>query len=142
MKKIISILVLTLALALGAQAKAYKVSSPSGQIKVTVNAGHYLSWEVEAFGEQVLEDSRISLSLSDGRVLGESKANPKASRRSNDQTLTDLVPTKHRLIRDHYNELRLRYGRDYSVVFRVYDNGVAYRFETAFPEDIEVKAEL
>lgn len=142
MKKIISILVLTLALALGAQAKAYKVSSPSGQIKVTVNAGHYLSWEVEAFGERVLEDSRISLSLSDGRVLGESKANPKASRRSNDQTLTDLVPTKHRLIRDHYNELRLRYGRDYSVVFRVYDNGVAYRFETAFPEDIEVKAEL
>lgn len=140
--KIISVLTLILALGFTAQARSYKVSSPSGQIKLTVSAGHYLSFQVEAFGEQVLEDSRISLSLADGRVLGEANFNPRASRRSADETLTNLVPTKHRLIRDHYNELRLRYGKDYSVLFRVYDDGIAYRFETNFPEDVEVKDEL
>ena len=134
MKRIVSILLLTLALAVGVQAKAYKLSSPSGQIKLTVNAGHYLSWSLEAFGEKVLEDSR--------RVLGVAKFNPRASRRSADDTLMNLLPTKHRVIGGRYNELRLRYGKYYSVLFRVYDNGVAYRFESAFPEDIEVREEV
>ena len=39
-------------------------------------------------------------------------------------------------IHEQYNELYLQYKAGYSVVFCVYNSGVAYRFETAFKEPI------
>ena len=36
-------------------------------------------------------------------------------------------------LRDHYNALRLDFDANYAIVFRAYDEGVAYRFETTLP---------
>jgi len=54
--------------------------------------------------------------------------------RSNDQMVEPVVRQKFAKVRDHYNELRLTLDGGYAVTFRAYDEGVAYRFETALPE--------
>ena len=41
-------------------------------------------------------------------------------------------------LRENYNELRLEMEGNYAVVFRAYNEGTAYRFETSLPQD-EVK---
>ncbi len=142
MKKTVSLIFALLAVVFTAQARDFSLSSPSGDIKAKVSVSSRIYWSVEYKGEQILEDSQISMTLADGTVLGEGYLRPKAFRHGENNVLTDLVPTKNRQIADKYNELRLRFGKDWSVVFRAYDNGVAYRFETFFDGRVEIKDEV
>ncbi len=142
MKKTVSLIFALLAVVFTARARDFSLSSPSGDIKAKVSVSSRIYWSVEYKGEQILEDSQISMTLADGTVLGEGYLRPKAFRHGENNVLTDLVPTKNRQITDKYNELRLRFGKDWSVVFRAYDNGVAYRFETFFDGRVEIKDEV
>ncbi len=142
MKKTVSLIFALLAVVFTARARDFSLSSPSGDIKAKVSVSSRIYWSVEYKGEQILEDSQISMTLADGTVLGEVYLRPKAFRHGENNVLTDLVPTKNRQIADKYNELRLRFGKDWSVVFRAYDNGVAYRFETFFDGRVEIKDEV
>ncbi len=142
MKKTVSLIFALLAVIFTARARDFSLSSPSGDIKAKVSVSSRIYWSVEYKGEQILEDSQISMTLADGTVLGEGYLRPKAFRHGENNVLTDLVPTKNRQIADKYNELRLRFGKDWSVVFRAYDNGVAYRFETFFDGRVEIKDEV
>lgn len=142
MKKLVSFICALMAVAFTAQAKDFRLSSPSGEIKVKVNVGSGIFWSAEYKGEQILSESQISMTLSDGTVLGEGYLRPKAFKHSENNVLTDLVPTKNRQIEDRFNELKLRFGKDWALVFRAYDNGLAYRFETYFDGRIEIASEL
>ncbi len=142
MKKLISFIFVLMAVAFTAQARDFRLSSPSGDIKVKVSVGSRIFWSAEYKGEQILSDSQISMTLSDGTILGEGYLRPKAFKHSENNVLTDLVPTKNRQIEDRYNELKLRFGKDWALVFRAYDNGLAYRFETYFDGRIEIASEV
>ena len=48
------------------------------------------------------------------------------------------VPQKFALLHEQYNQLRLEFKDGYAVFFRLYNDGMAYRFETSFPQN-EVK---
>ena len=124
MKKIV-LLMAALAAAFVAQAKEYVVKSPDGLITVTVNSGEHVSYSIERDGIKLLAPSRISMMLVGGYVYG-GKSNFKVTRKTVDQT----VPArnfKRTSVRDHYNEMTLSTDT-YSIVFRAYDDGVAYRF--------------
>src|SRR5205814_1556395 len=65
-----------------------------------------------------------------------------AKQTSNDQVVEPVVRQKFAKIRDHYNELRLALEGGYSVVFRAYNEGFAYRFETTLHEkDVKIYGE-
>jgi alpha-glucosidase len=51
------------------------------------------------------------------------------------------VPEKRRVVPDRYNEAEIRFRQPYRLVFRVYDDGVAYRLLTGFPDSITVLSE-
>lgn len=142
MKKLVSFIFALMAVTFTAQAKDFRLSSPSGDIKVKVSVGSRIFWSAEYKGEQILSDSQISMALSDGTILGEGYLRPKAFKHSENNVLTDLVPTKNRQIEDKYNELKLRFGKDWALVFRAYDNGLAYRFETYFDGRVEIASEV
>ena len=57
----------------------------------------------------------------------------KVSRRSND-TQVNSPFYRSSQVRDYYNEITLRFKGDYSVVFRAYNDGIAYRFENHSPK--------
>ena len=124
MKKTL-LLMATLLVAFGAQAKDYVLKSPDGKIVVTVFEGNHVSYSVEREGIRLLAPSQISMTLVGGYMYG-GKDSFKASRKSVDQ----MIPArnfKRAQVRDHYNELTLSTGT-YDLVFRAYDDGVAYRF--------------
>src|SRR6185503_9685623 len=50
------------------------------------------------------------------------------------------VPQKSSRIRENYNELRIEFEGDYTIVFRAFNEGVAYRLETSLPAT-EVKVD-
>ena len=124
MKKIV-LLMAALAVAFGAKAKDYVLKSPDGKIVVTVTQGENVAYSIERDGIKLLAPSQISMSLVGGYRYG-GKESFKATRKTVDQTIP-AQNFKRAKVRDHYNEMTLSTGT-YDLVFRAYDDGVAYRF--------------
>lgn len=120
----------------------YTVTSPDKQITIRVETGKKLTWSVSRAGETIVEPSAIGLDIEGAKMQpGVNPKVKKASRRSVDEILHPEVPTKFSDVRDHYNELTLKMAGDYSVQFRAYDNGAAYRFVTSRPDKMTVNDE-
>lgn len=107
-------------------AKEYTLSSPDGHLRLTVDTGKRLTWSLMHDSTKVIVPSPISLSLSDGKVLGASPRVKKVSTRKVDTSFATPFYKKSE-VKDVYNELTLRLSDGLSVIFRAYDDGAAYR---------------
>ena len=110
----------------------YHLSSPDGVIVVDVRLGERIRYDVTVNESPVLKDSTLSLKI-DATTLGLTPRLKTATPRTHDGVLKPVVRQKAAELRDHYNELRLELDGGYAVVFRAYNEGVAYRWETALP---------
>lgn len=136
-----TLLISALALAIGASAFAapsYVLKSPDKTIKVTVAAGPELTYSVAIDGKTILKPSPLSMTLSDGTVFG-SGTPSRVVRSKTDRVLKAQAYRKAEVL-ERYNQMELVY-KGCKVVFRAFDNGVAYRFESRLRKDIEVKSE-
>jgi alpha-glucosidase len=122
-----------LVLAMPANAQAsYDLRSPDKRIEVRIRTAHGVRYDVVLNGRAVLQDSSLSMDV-DHKVLGREVKVTGSKERHEDRMLEPVVRQKFAKIRDNYNELRLDMEGGYAVVFRAYNEGVAYRFETALP---------
>jgi alpha-glucosidase len=111
----------------------YSLTSPDGRIEVKVRATDRIRYDVSYKGQPVLHDAQIAMDV-EHKNLG---VNPKVTgskQRSEDKVLEPVVRQKFAKIRENYRELRLEFDGNYAVVFRAYNEGVAYRFETSLPQ--------
>lgn len=129
MKKLNLLLTCTCALfALSVQGqKQLLLSSPDGKLKSTITVGDKLTYDISCNGQLVLAPSPISATLDNEKVWGDKARLAKVTEKKND-TQIDAPFYRSSCVRDYYNELTLRFKGDYSVVFRAYNDGVAYRF--------------
>ena len=139
MKKIFAAIAL-LTIAFAAQAKVFKVSSPSGDLKVIVSVTDSTKYSLEVKGVTVLKDCPISMTLEDGRVLGVGSRIRKDTRGSRTESIQAPL-YRQKEFEAAYNYIRLSYDGDYILQFRAYNDGIAYRFVTSFADDIVVKNE-
>ena len=131
-----AIAALLIALAAGAATKPQTLKSPDGTISVTVDG---FSYSITADGEQMLAPSAISMTLTDGTVYGGEAKLQKVTRKTVNQTIEPLIYKKEQ-IADSYNEMTLVY-KDFNLIFRAYDDGVAYRFVSKSKTDFKVRSE-
>lgn len=130
MKKYIVLLLIFFTI-LPLSAKEYRVSSPDGKLKIVVEDGEVLQWSIQFGSEVLLNPSKLSMEVKGQKnAFGISPQVQRVSQAAIDEVVEAIVPSKQRKIRDHYNELTLKCKGNYNVVFRVYNNGAAYRFET------------
>lgn len=119
--------ILAMSASLSSAQEKFELKSPSGTNHISVALGTKLSWTLYDGEERMLEPSSISLDLGNGRVWGSDPKLKKTSRKSHKDWIHPPVYRKKE-IKDEYNELTLDFKDNYSVVFRAYDDGVAYRF--------------
>jgi alpha-glucosidase len=112
---------------------SYDLRSPDGRIEVRIRTAGQIRYDVVLKGRAVLENCTISLDVDHKKLAVQAKVID-AKTRSNDQTVEPVVRQKFAKIRDHYNELRLNMDGGYAVIFRAYNEGAAYRFETSLPQ--------
>ena len=110
----------------GAAVKTYKLLSPSGELAIDISAGPQTLWSVKMCGSAIIEPSPLSMTLDDGTVFGKDVKVKKAVKSSVNSILTPVLYRQAR-VKEAYNELTLR-CKGYSIVFRAYDEGAAYRF--------------
>ena len=125
----------------GQEQKMIKLFSPDKTIKLIVMAEDAIQYSVLVDGKAILKPSQISMTLGNNRVLGH---NPKVINIVNntvDEEVVPVVKEKFNVIKDNYNELTISFEGDYSVSFRAYNNGIAYRFITNIDGIIKVVSE-
>ncbi len=112
---------------LSAAQKQLSLTSPDGTLKATINVGEKLTYSVLYDGKEVLAPSAISMILDNGEVWGDDAKLLKSTEKQID---TKIASPFYRAdsMRDWCNELTLKFKGDYSVVFRAYNDGIAYRF--------------
>ena len=141
MKKIISLcLFLCVAMCVYGQ-KAYQLASPNGSIRMSVTVSDKIYYDI-AYGHDVLLEKGTMQMQVGKQVLG---VNPKVIKQSTgkvDENIRPVIPFKFSTIRNHYNQLLLKFSGNYSVEFRAFDDGVAYRFIANNKGDVEVMNEL
>ena len=141
MKRIVSIcMMLCLCLGIYAQ-KSYQLASPDGEIKVSVSVADKIYYDIAYGQETLLENGTMQLQVGN-QWLGANPKVSKASTQSVDENIRPVIPFKFSNIRNHYNQLLLKFNGNYSVEFRAFDDGVAYRFITNKKGEMEVMDEL
>lgn len=135
------LLVLMLLFTRDARAQAsYDLRSPDNKIEVRIRTSKNIRYDVLLKGRALLQDCTLSLDV-DRKKLGLETKIIKSKVRSYNQVIEPPVRQKFAKIRDHYNELRLDMEGGYAVVFRAYNEGVAYRFETFLQEQVKIYGE-
>jgi len=120
--------------------KTYQVKSPDGKIALEVTAGKTISWSVKHEDTEVILPSVISMTLNNGGIFGENVIVKSDKTVSVDQEIGTPIYKKNK-VRDNYNQLTLKFKGDYGLVFRVYNDGTAYRFFTEQKGDLNIKSE-
>jgi alpha-glucosidase len=139
MKKILILLfcfsILGPSIILGQRAKVYEAKSPGGNLTLRLEAGKKLLWSVYYKGRQIIAPSAISLILKSGEVLGD---NAKISTPKIEKVNTSFKAINYRraVVTDVCTQITLNCKGNYGIVFRVYDDAVAYRFFTKLPGEI------
>jgi alpha-glucosidase len=117
-----------------------EVKSPDGAISVKVEAGAKLEWSVHDHGEQIIAPSAISLLLEEGDVLGDNAKITSSNTEKNSTVIAAINYIKAN-IPDDYNQLTINCKNGYGLIFRVYNDAVAYRFFTKKKGEIIIKNE-
>ena len=121
--------------------KEYKVKSPDGKITLLAETTAGINLTVSYDNKEIITGLSPELQLEGVTIPGQRPAITKAVTSSANNMLVPVVPRKNSRVPDIFNALELRFRGGSSIEFRVYDDGVAYRFRTAMKGDIKVMDE-
>lgn len=121
--------------------KEYSVKSPDGKINLSVETATGMTVTVKYDNREIISSLSPELQIEGVTIPGTKPGITRAVLSSVNDVLTPVVPHKNSRVPDIYNVLTLRFRGGSSVEFRVYDDGVAYRFATAMKGNVTVKNE-
>ncbi|MCX6253994.1 MAG: glycoside hydrolase family 97 protein [Bacteroidia bacterium] len=120
--------------------KGFEIKSLDSKIALDVEVGAKLQWSVQHNGQQIIAPSSISLQLESGEVLGDNVKVLSSEADKIDNVIAS-INYKKSSIQDQCNQFTINCKGDYGVIFRVYNDGVAYRFFTKRKGELIVKNE-
>ena len=140
MKRLLPVLMAIVPLTVYAQ-KVYELKDISGKVQVNVNVNDKnVEYSVLHKGDVMIDRSPVSMRLTDGTTFGLNPKIRRVSRRSVDKTIYPPV-YKKKTIEDRFNELTIDFKGGYSLVFRAYEDGAAYRFISNLKKPFTVESE-
>lgn len=128
-----------------ASGKNYQVKSPDGRIELLINPGNDdnpgIRFSAVYDGVQVLQDSPFTLSFKEMRGLGRNLKVTGTETKVVDESW-ERVWGKSKHVRNYCNELIIEFtengesNRKFNMIFRVYNDGIAFRYYIPEQESI------
>jgi alpha-glucosidase len=125
-----------------ALAKEYPVSSLDKQTRLSIRVSDQITFQIFYKDNPVIPAATLALELGTGEILGNNPVVSKTSRQSVNRMLVPVLKDKRARIPEVYNELVIRFRQSFAIEFRVYNDGVAYRFVTQKAGELIVRQEL
>ncbi len=134
------VLMLSVVTAMAQRNARFMAKSPDGKIELTVTSSPNLSWSVKHQNDVMIAPSEMTMTLATGEVLGKDvQILSSANVPMKESIQTSLY--KKKIINNEYRQLTILCKSNWGVVFRVYNDGVAYRFFTKRKGDMTVVSE-
>ena len=121
--------------------KVHQLASPSGNIRISVELTDQIQYDVTQGNQTLMDNCVIGLETTNHQLGIHPKLN-KVVRQNVNEELTPIVPLKFSTITNRYNQLLLKCKGGYSVEFRAFDDGFAYRFLTDLKGEQEIMNEI
>jgi len=126
---------------MSAHAESYRVESPNGKLRLELTFDNKLLYSLKVDDALVFKNSEASLFIIHNDKDSIPKRIVNVERNNVNRTLFPHVQQKSKKIAEHYNEIILTYDNKQSISFRVFDQGMAYRFSTQLIGNIVVQNE-
>jgi alpha-glucosidase len=124
-----------------ASAQQYRVSSPDEHLQVLIANEGSLHFLVQKDGKIIIPLIDVAMMSDKGVIPAEKDKVRKAEKQNVNAVIYPVVAVKNSSIEDEYHELKLKFKNHFSIVFRAYNDALAYRFETDYPDSITVMHE-
>jgi len=135
-KKFVLFLVFLLPVTSTFAQKQFQISSPDGSISVQVSVDKDIRYSVTVDGDQVVEPSEVALATSQRseehwEIASEGKS-------SHSGLLEPVVWQKSKTIDNTYQQLSIEFENGLFLKWRIFDSGLAWRWESEREEEFNV----
>jgi len=137
-KKRIICLFCSAAITLSLTASSVKISSPDGKIELQVLSDKKVSAKLYLVGKPIMEIDGIELETDKGIIPSANAKIRKVQQNSVNRIVKPEIREKRAEIPEQYNEAVIEFNDKTKLQFRVYNNGMAYRFILNLPGEIKV----
>ena len=118
----------------------FKLTSKDGSTILSINIGQRILWSLNHRGEKVIAPSAVSLELDGNVVLGKDAKIISSEKRTVDTIISAINYIKS-VIHNRYEQITINFEGDYGIIFRLYNDAVAYRFFTQKKGEIIIENE-
>ncbi|MFC2097232.1 glycoside hydrolase family 97 protein [Bacteroidota bacterium] len=119
----------------------YDLFSPDKRTYVKIIVDKNISFSVLYNNIVLVKSATLSMNIMDDIILGKNPKINKIKRNSVNEIIYPVVWEKRKEIPDIYEQIDIKFKDGYSVIFRAYNDGVAYRFVTGLKDEITVNSE-
>ncbi len=137
MKNILLLQILSF-LFFSSSAQNYMLNSPDLKNRITISVTDDISYTVTRDTIELIGPNVINMKLRNDGLLGESPVVANVKQKSVNDVIRPIIKVKSETMNEAYNELEINLRKNYTLVFRAYNEGIAYRFKTRFKNDLTV----
>jgi len=120
--------------------RTFELKSKDGNIVLKLEAGNKLQWSVQHKGEQIIAPSSVSMNIG-GETMPVDITSLGSPKPINISRTFNPVNYKKSIITDEYTEVTINFRKEIGIIFRVYNDAVAYRFLTMGKDEIIINNE-
>jgi len=120
--------------------KKYRLKSPDSRLEVHVAVDKHITYSLFHEGDEMISPSPISMELENNKSFG-INSSVKNTKMISVNRVIEARFYKRNQIHDICNELTITFHEGFSLIFRAYNEGMAYRFVSTGNEDFIVKKE-
>ena len=121
--------------------RSYDLYSPDSTLRLTITAIGKLSWHLYTGKELLTQSSTLDLQLNNQKKLSANLTVASHKYSKTNEIITVPIPYRKKTIPDSYNQLELTFKEPFSIQFRMYNDGMAYRIGLRFKDSIIVERE-
>jgi alpha-glucosidase len=115
-----------------------KISSPNGKMELQVSVDQKVSLKLYSAGKTIMEIDGIELETDKGLIPAADPKIRKVQNSSVNRIIKPVIKEKRAEIPEQFNEAVIEFKDKTKLQFRVYNDGIAYRFILNLPGEIKI----
>ncbi|MDD8019853.1 MAG: glycoside hydrolase family 97 protein [Acidobacteriota bacterium] len=131
-------------ISLRAQSRAssfISAKSPDNRVELKIELRGQIFYSVYFNSKEIISPSPISMTINDNVVLGKHPVLENLNRTNIEDKIIPVIREKRATVVDRCQQINLKFRGNFGLIFRVYDDGVAYRFYTGYRVPIKIREE-